>query len=115
VTALGAVAAKPDIDATRALVNLAGVLPSGLRTVAAVALSVLAVRVPDHVLKWFDATVDDATRQSVVKLLREGFERLEEDFAEEQFFAAGRAAYWASPEGSPTRTHIAALIDELEF
>jgi len=48
-------------------------------------------------------------------MLRTGFERLEEDFAEEQFFAAARAAYWAAPETSATRTRVAALIEKLEF
>jgi hypothetical protein len=47
--------------------------------------------------------------------MQEGFESLEEDFAEEQFFAAARAAYWAAPEASPARTVAATLIDELEF
>jgi hypothetical protein len=114
VTALGAVAAKPDADATRALFDLAGTVPAGLREAAAVAFSVVAVRVPDHLLKWY-ADADDATRQATAKLLKDGFERLEEDYAEEQFFAAARAGYWAASEGSPSRTHIAALIDALEF
>ena len=48
-------------------------------------------------------------------LLREGFESLEEDFAEEQFYAAARATYWASPEQSEQRTLSASLIDRLEF
>jgi hypothetical protein len=50
-----------------------------------------------------------------VELLREGFESLEEDFAEEQFFAAARASYWAAPDGAATRTVAATLIDRLEF
>ena len=45
----------------------------------------------------------------------EGFESLEEDFAEEQFFAAIRASYWKEAEGSSTRTVVAALIETLEF
>ena len=49
------------------------------------------------------------------KQRRESFERFEEDYAEEQFFAAARAAYWAAPEGSPVREIMADLIDKLEF
>jgi len=50
-----------------------------------------------------------------VVALRESFERFEEDYAEEQFFTAARAAYWAAPEGSPVRDFMADLIDKLEF
>jgi hypothetical protein len=50
-----------------------------------------------------------------IELLREGFESLEEDFAEEQFFGAARAAYWQAAEASPGRTINATLIDRLEF
>jgi hypothetical protein len=54
-------------------------------------------------------------RSRATELLREGFESLEEDFAEEQFFAVARAAYWNAAEGSATRTLTATLIDKLEF
>ena len=57
----------------------------------------------------------DVLRTAAVDLLREGFESLEEDFAEEQFFGAARAAYWKAPEGSAGRTITAALIEKLEF
>ena len=63
-------------------------------------------------LAWLDAIGDQSARDAAYALLRDGFERLEEDFAEEQFFAAARAAYWQAPEGSPARTRIAALIDK---
>jgi hypothetical protein len=54
-------------------------------------------------------------RGRAVDLLREGFESLEEDFAEEQLFAAARASYWSAAEGSATRNLTASLIDRLEF
>jgi hypothetical protein len=65
-------------------------------------------------LDWL-SMAPEAERESAITLLREGFERLEEDFAEEQFFAAARASYWAAPEGSDGRTLAATLIDRLEF
>jgi hypothetical protein len=114
MTALTAIATKPDDTATAALVGFARTATPGLRDEAAVAFSVVAVRTPDPVLKWLDAA-DDATRTAAVELLRAGFERLEEDYAEEQFFAAARAAYWAAAEDSPSRTRTADLIDKLEF
>jgi len=70
--------------------------------------------VPEAALKWFDA-LDEVERDAALDMLRNGFERLEEDFAEEQFFTAARAAYWAAAEGSPARARIAALIEKLEF
>jgi len=66
------------------------------------------------VLTWLQRA-PEASRTSLIELLREGFESLEEDFAEEQLFAAARAAYWAAPEESVTRTVTAILIDRLEF
>jgi HEAT repeat protein len=114
MTALGAIAARPDAEATAAIVTFAQTASPGLRAEAAVALSVVALRVPAHMLSWLDAA-DDAVRAFAVEMLQTGFERLEEDFAEEQFFAAARAAYWAAGEGSPERTRVASLIDELDF
>ncbi len=115
IAALGAIAAKPEPSAITALASLAQSSTPGIRDAAAIALSAVAVRVPDPMLAWLDAIGDEAARESAYTLLRDGFERLEEDFAEEQFFAAARAAYWSASEGSPTRTRIAALIDKLEF
>jgi hypothetical protein len=61
------------------------------------------------------ATAPEGERSRVTELLRDGFESLEEDFAEEQFFATIRAAYWKEAEGSSGRTIVAALIEKLEF
>jgi hypothetical protein len=114
LTGVGAIAAKPDVDATNAILAFARGASAGLRAEAAVAFSGVALRVPAHVLAWFDAAPDEA-RAEAIEMLRTGFERLEEDFAEEQFFAAARAAYWAAGENSPTRERLATLIDKLEF
>jgi HEAT repeat protein len=115
IAALGSIATKPDPSAMTALAGLAASPTPGVRDAAAVALSVVAVRVPDAMLEWLEALADEGARQSAYTLLRDGFERLEEDFAEEQFFAAARAAYWRGAEGSPTRTRLAALIETLQF
>jgi hypothetical protein len=74
----------------------------------------MALGRPQETIKWLAEAQGDR-RARAIELLREGFESLEEDFAEEQFFAAARAAYWAAPEGSATRTLTASLIDRLEF
>jgi hypothetical protein len=115
IAALGAIATRPDTSAIAALAALAGSSTPGVRDAAAVALSAVAVRAPDPMLEWLDALADEGARLSAYSLLRDGFERLEEDFAEEQFFAAARAAYWRAGEGSPARTRLAALIETLQF
>lgn len=114
IAALGAIAILPEPSALTYLAGLARSSAAGIPDAAGVALSVAAVRAPVPMLAWLD-DLDEAAREAAYVLLRDGFARLEEDFAEEQFFAAARAAYWNAPEGSPARTRIAALIDKLEF
>ena len=64
--------------------------------------------------RWV-ARVPTAQQSGVVDLLHVAFERFEEDYSEEQFFAATRAAYWKAGEGSPDRTLLASVIQKLEF
>ena len=40
---------------------------------------------------------------------------LDEDFAEELFYADIRKSYWAAPDGSAARRRLGAIIDQLEF
>jgi hypothetical protein len=81
---------------------------------AALGLSEMALQRPSETAEWL-VQLPEADQMAVIELLHEGFERLEEDFSEEQFFAAARAAYWKADEGSTTRTVVATLIDRLEF
>ena len=113
---LGALAAigEANLAAHETLVRTAIGAPDRLRRDTGLAFSTLALRRPAAVVAWFADAPDDL-RTIAVELLREGFESLEEDFAEEQFFGAARAAYWKAPEGSEPRTIIAGLIDQLEF
>jgi HEAT repeat protein len=113
IAALGALA-QQDAAARAALMKLAQRAPERLRSEIALALSGVALRQPDAVIAWLASAADDE-RTRAVDLLREGFESLEEDFAEEQFFAAARAGYWNAADGSAARTIAAALIDKLEF
>jgi hypothetical protein len=48
-------------------------------------------------------------------MLKDGFDSLEEDFDEEQFFAAIRAGYWRAADASAGRSLAAMLIQKLEF
>ena len=54
-------------------------------------------------------------RTAAVELLRDGFDMLEEDFAEEGFYVTIRRAYWAANEGSATRATAQEIIQKLEF
>jgi HEAT repeat protein len=111
--ALGAMAEEGHEPALAALLALAGQTSGRIRNEVAAAFASAALRRPDAVVKWIDASTE--RRSAATDVLRAGFELLEEDYAEEQFYAAMRAAYWAAPESSATRTITAALIDRLEF
>lgn len=115
VTALAAVAGKPDMAATNALVTVVNNGSPAARDRASVELSVLAIRNPQHALAWLESLASGADREDALELLRRGFDRMEEDFAEEQFYATARAHYWAAAEGSSVRARVAALIDALTF
>jgi HEAT repeat protein len=114
MTGLIAVAASVDSAALDAVASLADTGIGRMRDDAAVALGIVSVRAPARMLSWLEVS-DEARRDAMHEHLKAGFERLEDDFGEEQFFAAARAAYWAAPEASPARVRIAALIDKLEF
>ena len=85
-----------------------------LRERIAVAIGSAALRQPDWVVERI-AAVDAAARESVIMLLKDGFDSLEEDFDEEQFFAALRAGYWRAADGSTGRSLASTLIQRLEF
>lgn len=113
VSALGAIA-QQDAAAKAALMALTEGASERLTHEVALALSGVALRTPLEVVTWLVAASADQ-RARAMDLLREGFESLEEDFAEEQFFAAARAAYWKESEGSSMRTVVATMIEQLEF
>lgn len=85
-----------------------------VRSSAVAAIGTLALREPQVFLAWL-AGVPAPRQEAAVAVLREAFERFEEDYAEEQFFAAARAAYWDAAEGSAARTLMAGAIDKLDF
>ena len=53
--------------------------------------------------------------KAALLLLRDGFDMLSEDFAEERFYARLRALYWQAPAGSPVRTRIQRVMTALDF
>lgn len=113
LSGLTAIAAAGNETATTTLVTVAergGVL----RDQSAIGLGTVAIMDPDFVLGWLDRA-PPASRESAITLLKDGFDDLEEDFGEEQFFAAARAAYWKAADGSATRSLSSLLIQRLEF
>jgi predicted DCC family thiol-disulfide oxidoreductase YuxK len=99
-----------------AFATLVGISPrgQGVRDQAAVALAAAAVREPARILAWLNAAPANG-RAAAIALLKDGFDGLDEDFAEEQFFAAARASYWSAADGSSARSLAATLIQDLEF
>ena len=113
LTGLTAVAAFGNQAATAALLAIAergGVL----RDQAAIGLATVAVVDPDYMIGWLDRA-PQKNREAAITLLKDGFDDLEEDFGEEQFFAAARATYWKAADGSETRALSSLLIQRLEF
>jgi HEAT repeat protein len=113
IDALEAVAQNRNEAALSALVALAS-QQKELREGVAVSFSTVALRQPDWVVEWLGAK-DAATRDTLITMLKDGFDSLEEDFDEEQFFAAVRAGYWRAADGSAGRSLAATLIQKLEF
>lgn len=81
---------------------------------APLALSVAKVALRNTPL-MLDYLAKTPERQGAIALLAEGFDMLQEDLEEEQFFVTVRRAYWNAPETSPLRALAEQLIGKLEF
>ena len=112
-TALSAMS-EMNLESRAALLTLAGDAPARLQHEVALALAASALQQPAESIEWA-SRASETDRTFWMALLREGFQSLEEDFAEEQFFAVARAAYWKAGDASGARGIVAALIDRLEF
>ena len=112
IDALEAVAQSRNEAALSALLGLAK--NSTLRESVAVAVASVALRQADWTVERLNAA-DSSTQDSVITMLKDGFDSLEEDFDEEQFFASVRAGYWRATDGSAGRSLASTLIQRLEF
>jgi hypothetical protein len=83
-----------------------------VRAPMALALASAAVANPEGSLAALSRAVEP---KAAMMLMRDGFDMLEEDFSEEQFYVAIRRAYWKTPEGGPARKVAESLINTLEF
>lgn len=109
---LGAIAQTGDLSAGQALLDIGIPSRDPARAPIALAVATAAVNNPAFALSLLGQYPD---RPGALRLLSEGFDMLEEDFSEEQFFAAVRRAYWSAPEGTPPRAVAEDVIQGLEF
>lgn len=112
--ALAVIASAGNEAAASALIDSTSSNDASRRPHVAIALAGVALRNPNGTIQWL-AGLSEEGRATASSLLQDGFASLEDDYAEEQFFAAVRAAYWKSAEGSPLRTFLATLTQKLEF
>jgi hypothetical protein len=110
--ALSAVAATGDREAASALIDTGIPSQDPARAPIALASATFAVGNPPLLIALLEARPD---RRAALSLVAEGFDMLEEDYLEEQFFAAVRKAYWAAGEGSETRAMTREVIGGLDF
>jgi HEAT repeat protein len=110
---LGAVGTVTETDAPlQTLLDVGIPSQDPARAPIALAFATAAIRSPAFVFGYFTRLSD---RDGAVDLLRDGFDMLEEDYGEEQFFMTVRRQYWAAPEGSTVRQAGELLIRRLEF
>ena len=109
---LAALAAHGDRVALDALFEVGFTSSGPARSPIALALGTVALRTPDVVR----AALEDRIKPDAeLLLLREAFDMLDEDFAEERFYILMRRAYWDAAEGSHERRVAEAAIRVLEF
>jgi hypothetical protein len=83
-----------------------------MRAPLALAVAKVALRNTPLMLEHLSKAPD---RTRALELLAEGFDMLQEDLEEEQFFVTVRREYWNAPETSPMRALAEQLIGKLEF
>ena len=110
-TALADLSANGRRDALPALFEIGMPANDPVRAPIALAVGRAVIRTPSQLL----AIVPGLPRQEATLLLRDAFDMLEEDYAEERFFAAVRRQYWESAADGPTRAAAQVLITALEF
>ncbi|MPZ18246.1 MAG: hypothetical protein GEV06_10080 [Luteitalea sp.] len=83
-----------------------------VRAPLVLAVGSVALRNPQTVLGYLSQAKQAA---GSIDVLREAFDMLEEDYAEERFYATVRRTFWSSPESSAERKTAQTLIGALEF
>ena len=109
---LGEIARQGNADALRILFDVGIPSQDPVRAPVTLALGLVALRNTPLMLKTLEGRAD---QPGALGILAEAFDMLEEDLEEERFFVTVRRAYWAAPDGSPTRKLCEQLITKLDF
>jgi HEAT repeat protein len=109
---LSSLAVAGHTEAAESLVAIGVPSNDPTRAPVALALATVALRNTPLMLAMLEKHGD---RENAVALVAEGFDMLEEDLEKERFFAFARRSYWESPESSPRRALMQALIGKLDF
>jgi HEAT repeat protein len=112
VGGLAAIAAQGGEPALQVLVDAGAPAHDPARAPIALGIGTVALRNPTLTLRVAERQADAGP---LVDLLRDAFDMLEEDYAEEMFYVTVRRAYWAAAEGTPARKAAGTLIQKLEF
>lgn len=112
VGGLAAIAAQGGESALQTLIDAGAPAQDPARAPIALGIGTVALRNPALALRVAEQQSDLAP---LVGLLRDAFDMLEEDYAEEQFYVTVRRAYWGAVEGTPKRKAAGTLIQKLEF
>lgn len=112
VGGLAAVAVQGGESALQTLIDAGAPAQDPARGPIALGVGTVALRNPTLTLHVAEQQADLGP---LVGLLRDAFDMLEEDYAEEMFYVTVRRAYWAAAEGTPTRKTAGMLIQKLEF
>jgi HEAT repeat protein len=110
--AFGVLARSGRTTAWDALISIGEPSVDPVRAPIALAAAGAAVGDPVGALGALERATDP---KAALLLLRDGFDMLSEDLAEERFYARLRALYWQAPEGSPARTRIQRVMTALDF
>ena len=111
-SSLAALAVRDNRAALDVLLDVGMDADASARAPIALAVGTVALRRPDVVRA---ALEEPAAQEASLTLLREAFDMLDEDMAEERFYAYVRRAYWESADGSAARAVAEATLQALEF
>ena len=109
---LDAIAIQGNGDALSMLFSAGIPSEDPMRAPLALSVAKVALRNTPLMLQHLAKASD---QRGSLELLAEGFDMLQEDLEEEQFFVTVRREYWSAPDGSPMRKLAEQLIAKLEF
>ena len=98
--------------ALRALIDVGVEAADPVRAPIALAVGTVALRTPATMIS---ALANRSDLRSSLLLVRDAFDMLDEDMAEERFYVLMRTNFWDEPENPVTRSVAEAAMEILEF